>query len=326
MTARATSRSRRVPFSLAPLAPAWYRTLGGSSHDGTRPTPGHLPRRVRLPGGRRYSTCSSFVTFETGQVRPLALSPDDTHLYALNTPDDRLEIFDVDPQGNLAHSGSVPVGLEPVAAAAHGDGRHVWVVNHLSDSVSIIDVSSSPPRVVRTLLVGDEPRDIVFAGPGGNAPSSPPRTADRTAGAAGGLHHRRHRTRRRVGVRRDEPRQRARRHAAHQADALRRHAACARRQPRGQHRLRGGLPVREPDHGAERGSGVRRRRDGRLLQRRRVHHGRRPPRFQRRLLRQSAARDGHDRQVQPGTQRVGGPARPQLEQRRPLLAPTRTCS
>jgi len=34
--------------------------------------------------------------------------------------------------------------------------------------VSIVDVSSSPPRVVRTLLVGDEPRDIVFAGPGGN--------------------------------------------------------------------------------------------------------------------------------------------------------------
>src|SRR3989441_651035 len=111
---------------------------------------------------------SSFVTFETGQVRPLALSPDDLHLYAVNTPDDRLEIFDTDAQGNLTHSGSVPVGLEPIAAAAHGDGVHVWVVNHLSDSVSIVDVSSSPPRVVRTLLVGDEPRDIVFAGPGGN--------------------------------------------------------------------------------------------------------------------------------------------------------------
>src|SRR2546422_424414 len=110
----------------------------------------------------------SFVTFESGQVRPLALSPDDTHLYAVNTPDDRLEIFDIDPQGNLTHSASVPVGLEPVAAAAHGDGQHVWVVSHLSDSVSIVDVSSSPPRVVRTLLVGDEPRDLVFAGPGGN--------------------------------------------------------------------------------------------------------------------------------------------------------------
>src|SRR6185436_8136256 len=42
----------------------------------------------------------------------------------------------------------------------------VWVVNHLSDSVSIVDLASSPPRVVRTLFTGDEPRDIVFAGPG----------------------------------------------------------------------------------------------------------------------------------------------------------------
>ena len=42
------------------------------------------------------------------------------------------------------------------------------MVNHLSDSVSIVDVGTTPPRVTRTLLVGDEPRDIVFAGPGGN--------------------------------------------------------------------------------------------------------------------------------------------------------------
>ncbi|HEX7836956.1 MAG TPA: hypothetical protein VF469_05805, partial [Kofleriaceae bacterium] len=42
----------------------------------------------------------------------------------------------------------------------------VWVVNHVSDSVSIVDVSQSPPRVVRTLLVGDEPSDLVFAAGG----------------------------------------------------------------------------------------------------------------------------------------------------------------
>ena len=59
----------------------------------------------------------------------------------------------------------MPVGLEPVAVAARTDGE-VWVVNHLSDSVSVVDVAADPPRVVRTLLVGDEPRDIVFAGPG----------------------------------------------------------------------------------------------------------------------------------------------------------------
>jgi DNA-binding beta-propeller fold protein YncE len=110
------------------------------------------------------SAAASFVTFESGQVRPLALAPDGSRLFAVNTPDGRLEIFDVTAAG-LAHRESVPVGLEPVAVAARSDGE-VWVVNHLSDSVSIVDVSSSPARVLRTLLVGDEPRDIVFAGPG----------------------------------------------------------------------------------------------------------------------------------------------------------------
>src|SRR5438552_2228069 len=109
---------------------------------------------------------ASFVTFESGQVRPLALSPDGSRLFAVNTPDDRLEIFDV-LAGGLSHAGSVPVGLEPVAVAARTNGE-VWVVNHLSDSVSIVDVASVPPRVTRTLLVGDEPRDIVLAGAGGN--------------------------------------------------------------------------------------------------------------------------------------------------------------
>ena len=61
--------------------------------------------------------------------------------------------------------GSVKVGIDPVAVAVRNDGE-VWVVNHVSDSVSIVDVAQAPPRVVRTLLVGDEPGDIVFAGAG----------------------------------------------------------------------------------------------------------------------------------------------------------------
>ncbi len=110
---------------------------------------------------------SNYTLFETGQVRPLAQSPDGTHLFAVNTPDNRLEIFSVG-DGTLTHVSSVPVGLEPVAVAARSNSE-VWVVNHLSDSISIVDVSTpATPRVVRTLLVGDEPRDLVFAGPGGN--------------------------------------------------------------------------------------------------------------------------------------------------------------
>src|SRR5207302_6245596 len=88
---------------------------------------------------------ASFTTFESGQVRPLALSPDGTKLFAVNTPDDRLEIFAVGSAG-LTRVGSVPVGLEPVAVAARTN-TEVWVVNHLSDSVSIVDLSGTVPHV-----------------------------------------------------------------------------------------------------------------------------------------------------------------------------------
>lgn len=108
----------------------------------------------------------SFVNFESGQVRPLALSSDGSRLYAVNTPDNRLEIFDVSAAVPVRLD-AVSVGLEPVAVALRSDVE-AWVLNHLSDSVSIVDLSATPPRVVRTLLVGDEPRDIVFAGPGGS--------------------------------------------------------------------------------------------------------------------------------------------------------------
>jgi len=120
-----------------------------------------------LVTGPPAASADSFVAFESGQVRPLVMSPDGTRLFALNTPDNRLEIFAVDAGGALTHSASVPVGLEPIALAARNDSE-VWVVNHLSDSVSIVDVASSPPRVTRTITTCDEPRDIVFAGTGGN--------------------------------------------------------------------------------------------------------------------------------------------------------------
>ncbi len=117
-----------------------------------------------------------YTLFETLQVRPLALSPNGKLLFALNTPDNRLEIFKVN-SGNspLKAWKSVSVGLEPVALAVRGDDE-VWVVNHLSDSISIVRVEDDEEcgeegggvRVVRTLLVGDEPRDIVFGGPNRN--------------------------------------------------------------------------------------------------------------------------------------------------------------
>ena len=107
----------------------------------------------------------SYVNFESHQFRPVTISPDGTRLFVANTPDNRVEIFDLTGQ-DVRLVASVMVGLEPVAIAARNE-HEIWVVNHLSDSVSIVEVGASPPRVVRTLLVGDEPRDIVFAGGAG---------------------------------------------------------------------------------------------------------------------------------------------------------------
>jgi YVTN family beta-propeller protein len=112
---------------------------------------------AQLPAG-------SFVAFESGHVRPIALSPSKDLLFAVNTPDNRLEVFRATDAG-LERAGEVFVGLEPVAVAARTEDE-VYVVNHLSDSVSVVDVSDpARPRVRATLLTGDEPRDVVIAGP-----------------------------------------------------------------------------------------------------------------------------------------------------------------
>jgi DNA-binding beta-propeller fold protein YncE len=104
----------------------------------------------------------TFTAFESGQVRPLAITPDKKFLLAVNTPDAKLEIFKITSTG-LEHRASVPVGLEPVAVAVRSD-EEAWVVNNLSDSVSVVELNDKNSRVKHTLLVGDEPRDVVFAG------------------------------------------------------------------------------------------------------------------------------------------------------------------
>lgn len=105
----------------------------------------------------------SYTLFEFGQSRPLAMSPNGRYLFVANTPANCLEIYNVERDTPQLIS-SVAVGLEPIAVAARSD-TEIWVVNGLSDSVSVVDIRDRP-HVKRTLLVGDEPRDIVFDGSG----------------------------------------------------------------------------------------------------------------------------------------------------------------
>jgi YVTN family beta-propeller protein len=103
---------------------------------------------------------SEFKNFESPQVHPVAVTPDGARLLVVNSPNNSLSVFDLSgPFPRLQYE--IPVGLEPVSVAARNE-REAWVANWLSDSVSVVDLDSG--NVVRTIDVGDEPTDVVFAG------------------------------------------------------------------------------------------------------------------------------------------------------------------
>ena len=106
------------------------------------------------------AAAQSFVNWEHPHVHPLDLTPDGTRLCAVNTADNRLEVFD-SSGANLAPLFSVKVGLDPVSVRARTNDE-VWVVNHVSDSVSVVSLTAM--NVVATLRTDDEPCDVVFAG------------------------------------------------------------------------------------------------------------------------------------------------------------------
>ncbi len=100
------------------------------------------------------------ANWESPHVHPVDLSPDDQTLVICNTVAHRIDIFDVS-SGIPQSIGSVAVGIDPVSVRMRSDSE-VWVANHLSDSVSIVDISMM--RVTATIHTADEPTDIVFAG------------------------------------------------------------------------------------------------------------------------------------------------------------------
>lgn len=123
---------------------------------------------VRIGRGLLIAVCCAvaawaqapFINYESPQVHPVDISPDLTTLAVCNTAAARLELFNVST-GNASPIGSVPVGYDPVSVRFRNDDE-AWVVNHISDSVSIVDIPTQ--RVRATIPTADEPCDVVFAG------------------------------------------------------------------------------------------------------------------------------------------------------------------
>jgi YVTN family beta-propeller protein len=127
-----------------------------------RPRPGLKPVVCLLLSffGVATASAQSFVNFEGKQTSPVRLSPDGSRLFAVNTPDNRLSVFDVSNPQNPILIAEIPVGLEPVSVNPLNSDE-AWVVNEVSDSVSIVSVSKHV--VTDTIYVQDEPADVVFA-------------------------------------------------------------------------------------------------------------------------------------------------------------------
>ncbi|MCB1096499.1 MAG: YncE family protein [Verrucomicrobiae bacterium] len=100
-----------------------------------------------------------FIQFEGRQTHPVRISADGGKLFALNTPGHRLSVFDI--TGTPILTAEIPVGLEPVSIAER-TADEVWIVNEVSDSVSIVSLSRG--AVIGHLDVPDEPADVAFAG------------------------------------------------------------------------------------------------------------------------------------------------------------------
>lgn len=102
----------------------------------------------------------ALVNFESPVSHGVVISSNGDRLFVVNTPANSLVVLSIDELASPEVSCEIPVGLEPVSVAERSENE-VWVVNHLSDSVSVIDLRRQV--VIETIQVGDRPGDVVFA-------------------------------------------------------------------------------------------------------------------------------------------------------------------
>ncbi len=102
--------------------------------------------------------------------RPIAICKE--RIFVVNTPSDTVDVIDAKTNSIVSR---IQVGIDPVSIAVRPDQKEIWVSNHVSDSVSVIDNDSSSPTFLQVIATiqdfdrrrkstrFDEPVGIAFA-------------------------------------------------------------------------------------------------------------------------------------------------------------------
>jgi YVTN family beta-propeller protein len=118
----------------------------------------------------RRPAAVSHPAFLSPHASPIVVSGG--RVFVANTPSGTVDVLDA---GTRAVVARVDVGIEPVGIAVRPDGKEVWVANHVSDSVSVIDTDSASPTHLQVIATVqdfdpatkatrfDEPVGIAFA-------------------------------------------------------------------------------------------------------------------------------------------------------------------
>ncbi len=69
-------------------------------------------------------------------------------LFVANTPSDTVDVINTKTRKVVKR---INVGIDPVSISVRPDGKEVWVANHVSDSVSIIDNDRTSPTFLRAI-------------------------------------------------------------------------------------------------------------------------------------------------------------------------------
>jgi YVTN family beta-propeller protein len=126
---------------------------------------------------QRTHEAVGFQLFESPQVDPIVLNAAGTRLYVAKTLSNVVLVINASTGSSVA---SIEVGLDPVSLAIRPGETELWVSNHVSDSVSIIDIAPGSPtenRVIDTVqsfdsdgaTLFDEPVGIAFTTSGAKA-------------------------------------------------------------------------------------------------------------------------------------------------------------